>query len=74
MIFTIQEITNILISHYGGKEEYEDFIDEAKMLETKILNYLSKNEKYFENKKKDEIRNHILDELDKEAKGYGEFS
>lgn len=76
MIFTKEEIKSILITHYGGEEEYEDFIKEAKELETKIFNYLIKNEKYLTaiNKKKDDIKNFILDELDKQAKGYGEFS
>lgn len=76
MIFTKEEIKSILIIHYGGEEEYEDFIKEAKELETKIFNYLIKNEKYLtiRNKNKDDIKNYILDELDKQAKGYGEFS
>ena len=43
MIFTNEEIKSILITHYGGEEEYEDFIKEAKELETKIFNYLMKN-------------------------------
>lgn len=73
MIFTIDEIKTILITHYGGEEEYEDFIDEAKELEVKIFKYLLANEKSLMNKKKDELINFILDELDKEAKGYGEF-
>ena len=73
MIFTNEEIKSILITHYGGEEEYEDFIKEAKELETKIFNYLIKNEKYLMDKKKYDIKNFILDELDKEAKGYGEF-
>jgi hypothetical protein len=73
MIFTKEEIKSILITHYGGEEEYENMIEEANELETKISNYLLKNVKYMLNKKKDDIKNFILDELDKEAKGYGVF-
>lgn len=73
MIFTKEEIKSILITHYGGEEEYENMIEEANELETKITNYLLKNEKYLSNKKKDDMKNFILDELDKEAKGYGIF-
>lgn len=73
MIFTIEEIKSILITHYGGEEEYRDFIDEATELELKILKYLITNEKSLLNKKKNELTNFILDELAKESKGYGEF-
>jgi hypothetical protein len=73
MIFTVEEIKNILITHYGGEDEYNDFIDEAKDLETKISNYLITNEKSLLNNLKSELVYHILDELTKEAKGYGIF-